>query len=195
MLVGYARVSTEDQDTTLQTDALERAGCSRVFKEKRSGVDRDRPQLKAAIDYLREGDTLVVWKLDRLARSMSQLITTVAILEERRIGLKSLTEQIDTSTPGGKLIFHIFSALAEFEKDIIRERTRAGLQAARERGRVGGRPRGLDAQGIITVRALLKETNASVREIAKKCGISEATLYRHFPGGRSALSEERHDHG
>ena len=123
MLIGYARVSTQEQNTSLQRDALHAAGCERLFEEKASGAQRDRPQLKAALDYMREGDTLVVWKLDRLARSLRQLIDTVEELNSREIGLRSLTESIDTTTAGGKLIFHIFGALAEFERSVIRERT------------------------------------------------------------------------
>ena len=127
MLVGYARVSTQDQKPALQRDALTAAGCEKLFEETASGAQRDRPQLQAAIDYMRAGDTLVVWKLDRLARSVKQLIETVEGLDARGIGFRSLTETIDTTTPGGKLVFHIFGALAEFERSIIRERTKAGL--------------------------------------------------------------------
>src|SRR5919202_1797568 len=135
MLVGYARVSTQDQNPELQLDALQQAGCERVFVEKASGAQRDRPELKAALDFMRgKGDVLVVWKLDRLARSLKQLIETVEDLERRGIGFRSLTEQIDTTSPGGRLVFHIFGAMAEFARSIIRERTRAGLDAARARG-------------------------------------------------------------
>ena len=140
MLVGYARVSTQDQNPDLQLDALKAAGCEKVFTEKASGGQRDRPELAAALSYMRPGDSLVVWKLDRLARSMPQLIDTVSTLEDQGIGFRSLTEAIDTTTAGGKLVFHIFGALAEFERSVIRERTRAGLKAARDRGRKGGRP-------------------------------------------------------
>ncbi|MCB0018538.1 MAG: recombinase family protein, partial [Anaerolineales bacterium] len=135
MLIGYARVSTQDQKPELQLDALKAAGCEKVFVEKASGAQRERPELKAALDYMRDGDTLVVWKLDRLARSMKQLIETVEGLEEVGVGFRSLTEAIDTTTAGGKLVFHVFGALAEFERSIIRERTRAGLDAAKARGR------------------------------------------------------------
>ena len=127
MLIGYARVSTQEQNPEMQLDALDRADCEKIFTEKASGAQRDRPQLKAALEYMREGDTLVVWKLDRLARSLKQLIETVESLEERKIGLRSLTESIDTTTSGGRLVFHIFAALAEFERSIIRERTRSDL--------------------------------------------------------------------
>ena len=136
MLIGYARVSTQDQNPDRQIIALKKAGCEKLFVEKASGAQRERYELEAALDYMREGDTLVVWKLDRLARSMKQLIETVEIIEEKGAGFSSLTEAIDTTTAGGKLIFHIFAALAEFERSIIRERTRAGLDAARAMGGV-----------------------------------------------------------
>src|SRR3954451_14724617 len=140
MLVGYARVSTQEQDLALQLDALRAAGCEKVYQEKSSGAQRERPALQTALGYMRQGDTLVVWKLDRLARSLKQLIETVEAFGVRGLGLRSLTEAIDTTTAGGKLVFHLFAALAEFERGVIRERTLAGLQAARARGRTGGRP-------------------------------------------------------
>ena len=139
-LLGYARVSTTDQQPQLQVDALQRAGCYRVFTETASGARADRPVLEQLLDQLRPGDTLVVWKLDRLGRSLRHLVDTVTGLAERGIGFRSLQEAIDTTTPGGKLVFHVFAALAEFERDLIRERTAAGLAAARARGRHGGRP-------------------------------------------------------
>jgi DNA invertase Pin-like site-specific DNA recombinase len=141
MDIGYARVSTGEQTLALQLDALAQAGCGKVFTETASGATADRPALGQALAYLREGDTLVVWRLDRLGRSLPHLIETVAALRERGVGFRSLTEQVDTTTPGGKLVFHVFGALAEFERDLIRERTHAGLAAARARGRTGGRPR------------------------------------------------------
>lgn len=190
MLIGYARVSTQEQDPALQHDALAQAGCDKVFTEKASGAQRDRPQLIAALEYMREGDTLVVWKLDRLARSLRQLVETVEMLEERRIGFRSLTEAIDTTTPGGKLIFHIFASLAEFERDIILERTKAGLAAARARGKVGGRPPALDHTDLAAAKALLRDPEITVEEAARRVGVSPSTLYRHLPGGRSALSED-----
>ena len=190
MLVGYARVSTQDQDTELQRVALEAAGCGRIFRETASGAQRDRPELKAAIDFMREGDTLVVWKLDRLARSLKQLIETVEGLEARGIGFKILTENIDTTTPGGKLTFHIFASLAEFERALIRERTIAGLAVARAKGRVGGRPTRLDEAGIATAVAMLGSTKLTVAEVAKRLGVGPATLYRHLPAARSATSSE-----
>lgn len=185
MLVGYARVSTQDQTPTLQLDALRAAGCGRIFVETASGAQRERPELKAALDYMRGGDTLVVWKLDRLARSMRQLIETVEGMEAQGIGFRSLTEAIDTTTAGGRLVFHIFGALAEFERAVIRERTRAGLEAARAQGRRGGRPPALAAADLVAARAMLRDPAISVAEIARRLGVAPATLYRHLPGGRS----------
>ena len=140
MLVGYARVSTQDQTLNLQKDALEKIGCTRIFKDTASGAKADRQGLNEVLKFLREGDTLVVWRLDRLGRSLKHLIETITQLEERKIGFKSLTESIDTITSGGKLIHYVFGALAEFERNLIQERTKAGLVAARSRGRLGGRP-------------------------------------------------------
>src|SRR4051812_1290905 len=187
MLVGYARGSTLDQKPALQIDALTSAGCERIFTEKASGAQRERPELKAALSYLRAGDTLVVWKLDRLARSMHQLIETVEDLQSRRIELRSLTESIDTATPGGRLVFHIFGALAEFERAVIRERTRAGLQAARARGKKGGRPRRIGSKDLAVAKAMLADPEISVEEVAARLKTSVATLYRYLPGGRSRL--------
>jgi DNA invertase Pin-like site-specific DNA recombinase len=189
MSVGYARVSTQDQDLALQLDALQAVGCARIYTEHASGGQRDRPQLRAALDYLRAADTLVVWKLDRLARSLRQLLDTVEALHTRQIGLRSLTEAIDTGTPGGTLVFHLFGALAEFERAIIRERTRAGLAAARARGRTGGRPPALSLADRQAARALLKDPAITMDDVAKRLQVSPATLYRHFPGGRSSLDE------
>src|SRR2546423_12189825 len=141
MLIGYARVSTQDQTLNLQKDALEKIGCSTIFTDTISGSTTERKGLDEALAYVREGDTLVVWRLDRLGRTLKHLIETIATLNNQHIGFKSITENIDTTTSGGKLIFHIFGALAEFERDIIRERTQAGLQAARARGKIGGRPK------------------------------------------------------
>lgn len=188
MLVGYARVSTQDQNPALQLDALTAAGCEKVFTEKASGAQRDRPELAAALSYMRSGDSLVVWKLDRLARSLPQLIETVAALEDQGIGFRSLTEAIDTTTAGGKLIFHIFGALAEFERSVIRERTRAGLKAARDRGRKGGRPPALSAADLAAAKALLRDPEITVEDVAKRLKVSPATLYRHLPGGRGSLT-------
>lgn len=187
MLIGYARVSTKQQELALQLDALEKAGCEKVFTEKVSGVKKNRPEFLAALEFVREGDTLVVWKLDRLARSLKQLIETVEGLEKRQIGFQSLTEAIDTTSPAGRLIFHIFASLAEFERSIIRERTRAGLEAARKRGRTGGRSKKLDPDDVAVVKQLLTETSLTIKEIAKQMGVGSATIYRYFPGGREAL--------
>jgi DNA invertase Pin-like site-specific DNA recombinase len=189
LFIGYARVSTQDQTPQLQLDALKVAGCERSFVEKASGAQRDRPELQAALGYMRPGDTLVVWKLDRLARSLKQLIETVESLENRKMGFRSLTENIDTTTPGGRLTFHLFAALAEFERSIIKERTMAGLAAARSRGRKGGRPPSLNAKDLAAAKALLSDPGITVEEVAKRLKVSPATLYRHLPGGRGALSE------
>jgi DNA invertase Pin-like site-specific DNA recombinase len=189
VLVGYARVSTQDQDPAPQLDALKNVGCEKVFTEKLSGAQRERPQLRAALDYMRAGDTLVVWKLDRLARSLKQLIDTVEDFGERGIGLRSLTESIDTGSNGGRLIFHIFAVLAEFERGVIRERTRAGLDAARARGRLGGRPAALTAKDLTAAKALLRDPEITVEDIARRLGVASSTLYRHLPKARSAVLE------
>src|ERR687895_389947 len=152
MLIGYARVSTHDQTLTLQQDALEKAGCTKIFTDTASGAKTERKGLDDALTYVRKGDTLVVWRLDRLGRSLPHLIATMTALEDRGIGFKSLTENIDTTTSGGKLIFHIFGALAEFERNLIRERTTAGLMAARARGRKGGRPKVLTGKNSVLPR-------------------------------------------
>jgi DNA invertase Pin-like site-specific DNA recombinase len=188
MLIGYARVSTRDQSHALQLDALKAAGCGRVFVETASGAQRDRPELAAAIEYARDGDALVVWKLDRLARSMRQLIDSVEALQARGIGFRSLTEAIDTTSPGGLLVFHLFGALAQFERSIIRERSRAGLDAARARGRIGGRKPVLSAKDLTAARAMLRDDSITVEEVARRLGVAPATLYRHIPGGRSAIA-------
>jgi len=187
MLIGYARVSTEEQDTAMQRDALSVAGCERLFEETASGARLDRAELQAAVNFARRGDTIVVWKLDRLARSLSQLIQTVEALAERGIGICSLTETIDSTSAGGKLIFHIFGALAEFERAVIRERTREGLLAARKRGRVGGRPSALSERDITIARTLLADTTIPVAEVIRQLGVSPATFYRHFRGGRGGI--------
>ena len=186
-LVGYARVSTQDQKPELQLDALKAAGCSKLFVEKASGAKEDRPQLQAALDYLRAGDALVVWKLDRLARSMKQLIETVDQLKAREIGFRSLTEAIDTATAAGELFFHIFGALAQFERSIIRERTNAGLKAALARGRKGGRRPKVKPDDVRAALALLNDPKISVRSAAARLGLSVSTLYRHAPGLRGRV--------
>ena len=190
MLVGYARVSTRDQSPALQLDALREAGCERTFMEKASGAQRDRPQLAAALDYIRAGDTLVVWKLDRLARSVRQLVETAENLQQRGIGLKVLTQQIDTTTPGGRLVFHVFAAMAEFERELTLERTHAGLTAAKALGRRGGRKPALGPAEVKRARAMLADPSITVAEVAQQLGVQPSTLYRHIPGGRSALAED-----
>lgn len=183
MKIGYARVSTSEQREYLQHDALTEAGCERIFDEKASGAQRDRPELMKAIEYLRPGDALVVWKLDRLARSLRQLIETVEDLQERGIGFVSLTEGIDTTSPGGKLIFHVFGALAEFEREMITERTVAGLKAAKARGRKLGRPAALTESQIKMASSMKATGDHSMTQIAKQLGVSRATLYRHLQMG------------
>lgn len=181
MLVGYARVSTGDQNLDLQKDALKKAGCERIFTDVASGAKDERAGLAEAIAFLRPGDTLAVWKLDRLGRSLKHLIETVTTLQAKKIGLRSLQESIDTTTSGGKLIFHVFGALAEFERDLIRERTQAGLRAARARGRTGGRPRVLDATKLAQARSLHQDPANTIAGICATLGISRATFYRHLP--------------
>lgn len=175
--IGYARVSTQDQSTDAQTDRLTAAGCERLFVETASGALRDRPQLAACMAYLRRGDTLVVTKLDRLGRSLPHLIQTVQELDQRGVTLVSLTEAIDTSTAAGRLLLHVLAAIASFERDLIRERTHAGLAAARARGRTGGRPRALTPEKRDAARALIA-SGRTVAQAAEAVGVSRATLYR-----------------
>ncbi len=181
MKIGYARVSTSDQTAQAQVDALNIAGCEKVFTETASGSKIDRPTLAEAIEFLRAGDVLVAWKLDRVARTLPHLIELMEGLKQRDIGFQSLTEEINTATPGGKLVFHIFAALSEFERDIIRERTRAGLEAARKRGRVGGRPRVMTSDKIDAAHKLLA-SGTPARDVADMLSISVPTLYRWCPG-------------
>jgi len=188
MLVGYARVSTSGQDLSLQTDELTKAGCERIFDDVVGGKKDERPGLDAAMDFIREGDSLVIWRLDRLARSLKNLIKLVGKLEEKNVGLKSLKESLDTTTPGGKLVFHVFGALAEFETEVIRERTNAGLEAARRRGRKGGRPYKLDEKGVAMAKQLLKDPDSKVTEVSKLLGVSRATLYRYVPASDRSKS-------
>src|SRR5437868_5865681 len=178
MLIGYARVSTQDQTLNLQRDALEKIGCSKIFTDTISGSTTERKGLDQALAYVREGDTLVVWRLDRLGRTLKHLIETITDLSKRHIGFKSLTENIDTTTSGGKLIFHIFGALAEFERDLIRERTQAGLLAARARGRLGGRPKAKtlnSAKKVAMAQSLYDDKTNTIEEICKTLNISRAT--------------------
>lgn len=182
MLIGYARVSTQEQTLTLQQDALKKAGCEKIFTDTVSGAKwgaHKRTGLTEALKFMRTGDTFIAWKLDRLGRSLKQLIETVNILQERGIGFKSLTEQIDTTSSGGKLIFHVFGALAEFERDLIRERTNAGLAAARARGRVGGRPQKLDEKKLKMLYSLYADKSNSIPDILSTLNISKSTLYRY----------------
>src|SRR5204863_2151975 len=184
MLVGYARVSTNEQILDLQKDALEKIGCTKIYSDVVSGAKEERKGLQEALEYVREGDSLVVWKLDRLGRSLKHLIDTITNLNNRKIGFKSITENIDTTTSGGKLIFHIFGALAEFERDIIRERTLAGLQAARARGRKGGRPKVLTSKTVQIAQQLYNDKTNSIADICKTLNISRATLYRYINVGQ-----------
>lgn len=176
--IGYARVSTDDQHLDLQRDALDKAGCGVIYEESASGKNADRPELEQCLKALREGDTLIVWRLDRLGRSLSDLVRIVTELEHRGVGFESLTEKIETGSAAGRLIFHVFAALSEFERDLIRERTRAGLAAARARGRSGGRRPKLDDQQIKEIRALLRDPDIQVADVAKRYGVSRTTLYK-----------------
>jgi DNA invertase Pin-like site-specific DNA recombinase len=181
MDIGYARVSTDDQSLSLQLDALTASGCDRIMRDVLSGALASRPGLDDALSHLRAGDTLVVWRLDRLGRSLKQLIELITQLESRGVGFKSLTEQIDTTTSGGRLIFHIFGALAEFERNLIRERTKAGLAAARARGQLGGRKRKLDTPDKVKMaRQLYANHENSIAEICRILKVSRATLYRYL---------------
>ena len=189
-LIGYARVSTDDQSLALQLDALKQAGCRRVFRDVGSGSLSHRPELDACFQFLSAGDTLVVWRLDRLGRGLKHLIEAIEDLHDREVGFRSLTEQIDTTTSAGRLQFHIFGALAEFEKEIIRERTRAGLAAARARGRLSGRPSLVTAEKLAAAQTMRAQKH-TMAEISTALGISRATLYRHLaldaePNGRAA---------
>lgn len=176
MFVGYARVSTQDQNLELQVDALSKAGCEQTFQEKITGKSKDRPELSFCLKMLRAGDVLVVWKLDRLARSLKDLVEIISELEAKGVGFKSLTESIDTTSPGGKLIFHIFGALSEFEHSLIRERTLEGLKAARARGRKGGRKPSMTRSDVQKAAAMLKDPNITKKEVAEHFKVSRLTL-------------------
>jgi DNA invertase Pin-like site-specific DNA recombinase len=193
MKIGYARVSTADQHLRMQEDALKSAGCEEVYTDVISGVKSQRPGLDKVLSYLREGDTLVVWKLDRLGRSIQHLIQTITSLLEKKIGFKSLQENIDTSTSGGKLIFHIFSALAEFERDLIQERTQAGLKAARARGKMGGRPPLLDTRQINRMIEMYDEQKNTVAEICKIYNISRPSFYNYLNNRKRELAKNSAD--
>lgn len=185
MLIGYARVSTDDQNLDLQRDALNQAGCDQIFEDQLSGAKAERPGLHEALRYARSGDTLVVWRLDRLSRSLKDLIEMVILLESDGVGLKSLQEAIDTTSSSGRLIFHIFGALAEFERNLIRERTQAGLQAARARGRKGGRPKALNTDKQALAVKLYDEKKHTVGQICQIMGISKPTLYKYIEAARA----------
>jgi DNA invertase Pin-like site-specific DNA recombinase len=188
--IGYARVSTLEQEMALQLDALRAAGCDRIFEDRASGAKTDRPGLAQAIAFVREGDVLVTWKLDRLARSLPHLIETVNQLEKSGAGLRSLTEAIDTTTPGGRLIFHVFGALAQFERDLIRERTRAGLSAAAARGRRGGRKPVVTADKLTRAKALIAK-GLTVREAASRLKIGKTALYEALISKTAASRESQ----
>mgnify|MGYP003625643972 CR=1 FL=1 len=188
MDIGYCRVSTDQQHSILQLDALKKHGCEKVYTETASGALRDRPQLKAAMDFARTGDVIVVWSLSRLGRSLRQLIETIEQLEYRNVGFVSLKEKIDTTSPSGRLVFHVFGALAEFERAHLKERTVEGLAAARSRGRIGGRPKSMSPSDIRAASAMLRDPSITVQEVATKLGVSRTTLYRALPnGGRSSI--------
>jgi DNA invertase Pin-like site-specific DNA recombinase len=188
-LIGYARVSTLDQDPALQLDALAAAGCAKIFEDRASGTRTDRPGLRQALDYAREGDVLIVWKLDRLGRSLPHLIETVAALDQRGVGFRSFTESIDTTTPGGRLVFHLFGALGQFERDLIQERTRAGLAAAAARGRKGGRKPVVNADKLEHARRMIAK-GLTVREAATRLKVGKTALYEalRLEAGENAIS-------
>ena len=186
MLIGYCRVSTSDQNLSLQKDELEKFGCSKIYEDVASGAKSERVGLKAAVDFAREGDTLVIWKLDRLGRSLRDLIEIVTQLENNGVSFVCITQNIDTRTPGGKLFFHIFGALAEYERELIRERTKAGLMAARSRGRKGGRKPAMNEELVEQARAMMDNPKLKIKSIIKTLGVSKATLYKYVPMGKSA---------
>lgn len=180
MNIGYARVSTQDQNLDLQIDALTKAGCDKIYEEKASGSKAERLELQDMLKHLRRGDNLVIWKLDRLGRNLKHLIELVGELDKKGVGLISLQEKIDTTTANGKLVFHIFCSLAEFEREIIRERTNAGLAAARARGKVGGRKKALKEEDVKALRALSQDKTLSIGQICLRLGISKATYYNYL---------------
>lgn len=183
MMIGYARVSTQDQNLDLQTEALTRAGCEKIYEDKISGVRAERPGLTRALEMLREGDTLVVWKLDRLGRSVKQLVDMVGELHKKGIQFKSLTDAIDTGTPAGRFFFHVMASLAEMERELIIERTRAGLDAAKQLGRKGGRKPKMTSSKIESAKKLLA-SGIPPRDVAKDLGVSVPTLYRWLPASK-----------
>ena len=180
MNIGYCRISTDTQNDELQVQALKDAGCEKIFSDVASGSKSDRSGLRECIEFARSGDVIVAWKLDRIGRSLKDLIETVNTLKSRDIGLKVLTQNLDTTTPSGMLIFHVFGAIAEFEKSLIQERTAAGLKMARARGRLGGRPKALDKKQVAVAESLYEDGKTSVSQICKTLGISRATFYRNI---------------
>ncbi len=188
MQIGYARVSTQDQDLSLQYDALRQAQCDKIYEDKASGANASRDGLTLALEVLRENDSLVVWKLDRLGRSLKDLVAIVCDLEQRGVHFKCLTDQIDTSTTSGRFFFHVMASLAQMERDLTVERTRAGLDAARRQGRTGGRKRKMDASKIEVAKQLLQDGIAP-RQVAKNLGVSIPTLYRWLPASRRVETE------
>lgn len=187
MTIGYARVSTADQNLDLQLDALKRAGCERIFEDHASGAKAKRPGLDNCLRALEPGDTLIVWRLDRLARSLLKLLELLQFLDQHDIGLRSLTEAIDTNTLSGKLVLHVMGAIAEFERGLIIERTNAGLQAAKERGQTFGRPIKMTPEKLAEAKRLIITEDLSVPQVAKRIGVSAAALYGALPGGKGAL--------
>ncbi|BCL77567.1 resolvase [Ktedonobacteria bacterium brp13] len=185
MKIGYIRVSKQEQNEGLQVDTLQEAGCEKLFHDVMTGVKFERKGLDEVLAYVRPGDTFVVWKLDRLGRSLKDLIETLGLLQERGVDFISLTENIDTTTPGGKLIFHLMGALAEFERDLIRERTKVGLAAAKARGRVGGRPRKTTDGEVALVRHLYHDSKHSITEICSMLEISRSTFFRYVRGTKN----------
>ena len=184
MLIGYARVSTEDQNLALQIDALRAAGCHKIFSEKKSTRAKHRPVIAEALAYLRPGDTLVVWKLDRLDRTTSELVLFLETLSHTQIQFRSLTEALDTTTAIGRMLYHITAAFTELERSVIRERTIAGLQAATAAGKILGRPAKLDPEKLQIARAMLTDPKIRVTDVAKQLSVSTSTLYRHLPAAR-----------
>lgn len=177
MKIGYARVSTDEQNLDAQIDALKSAGCEKIFTDKISGVSDERKGFEELMQFIRPDDTLVVWRLDRLGRTLKKLILMVEELQNKKISFVSLKESIDTSSSGGRLIFHVFGALAEFERELIRERTKAGLEAAKARGRLGGRPRAMNDEKVRVAKALM-QAKTPIGEICRSLGVSKCTLYR-----------------
>ncbi len=180
MKIGYARISTVDQNLELQTDARSKAGCEKIFTDQASGARDDRKGLIDAIEFCRTADSLVVWKLDRLGRSLKHLIETINLLHAKKVGFVSLQESIDTTTSGGKLVFHVFGALAEFERELITERTNAGLASARSRGRLGGRPKAISGKQFRIAQTMLQDPKTTIRDVCETLQVSKTTLYRYL---------------